>query len=62
MRCGRLRNISVRVFRLRSEINTQRKGLEWNGWDWRGKERNGWDWRGKERKGELKNETNRSTN
>jgi len=27
-----------------------------------GEDRKGGDWRGKERKGELKNETNRSTN
>ena len=47
-RCGRLRNISVRVFRLRSESNTQRIGLERTGEDWTGVE-----WSGMERKGEL---------
>lgn len=57
MRCGRLRNISVRVFRLRSESNTQRIGEEGMGLERRGLERIGKEW-----KGELKNETNRSTN
>jgi hypothetical protein len=34
-----------------------RNGTEGNGAEW-----NGEDWTGAERKGELKNETNRSTN